>query len=117
MPRRLRGHSIFVSIVIVATIATMHSAEIGKDPNTIYLQLCANCHEGGKAPRLDSGELKHGQDDASLTRSIRDGYVGTGMPAFGPTLAATDIQALVVLLHERMAKHVTPEANVPIDPA
>jgi len=117
MLRSLRAGLFYVYTVTVAWIATGYSEEITKDPNALFQQLCLNCHDGGKAPRLRDGDFKHGWDDASLTRSIRDGYPGTGMPAFGPTLAATDIQALVVLLHERMAGTVVPETNVPIDPS
>jgi len=117
MPRRFRGDLFQIFTLICAGISVSPAAEIAQKPDAIFQQLCSNCHDGGKGPRLQEGDFKHGVDDASLTRSIRDGYPGTGMPPFGPTLAATDIQKLVVFLHERMAKRVTPEINVPIDPA
>jgi glucose/arabinose dehydrogenase len=93
------------------------SEEIKKDPAAgLFQQQCANCHDGGKAPRLMEGDFKHGSSDAEIVRSIHDGYAGTGMPAFGSTLSARDILSLVVFLHERMAQHATPDENLPIDP-
>src|SRR5437868_7841515 len=117
MPRRLRTGIFYVFVATVAWIATGRAEQIIQDPKELFQQLCSNCHDGDKAARLRDGDFKHGWDDASLTISIRDGYAGTGMPAFGPTLAATDIQKLVVFLHERMAGAVVPDINIPIDPA
>ncbi len=114
MPRRVCRELIFI-FASIAGFAAADAAEAIKDPNALFQQLCSNCHDGGKAPRLQDGDFKHGTDDLSLTRSIREGYPGTGMPAFGQTLAASDIQALVVFLHERSAKTITPETNDPID--
>jgi putative heme-binding domain-containing protein len=45
---------------------------------------CAECHglngEGGRGPRLASGEFYHGSSDAELLKNISDGIPGTEMP-------------------------------------
>ncbi len=69
-----------------------------------YAELCASCHgpnlQGGQAGSLLLPELVHGNDEASLMRSIRDGFPGKAMPAWGPVLSEGDIHALVVYLRE-----------------
>ena len=111
-------HKIIMGLVLPAAamlVTTSGASEI-KDPTTLFQQQCANCHDGGKATALQDGDFKYGRDDASLVRSIRDGYPGTGMPAFGSALNTNEIQTLVVFLHERMAKNITPKDNLAIDP-
>jgi len=113
MPRKYP--SVLALLVGAALVATGGATEIN-DPAQTFQQQCANCHDGGKGSRLREGDFKHGSDDASLVRSIREGYPGTGMPAFSAALTANEIQALVVFLHERMAEKTTPDENLVIDP-
>jgi glucose/arabinose dehydrogenase len=47
---------------------------------------------------------KHGADDDSLTRVIREGVVDAGMPAFGATLDEAQVRGLVVYLREMGAR-------------
>lgn len=115
--RQLSSHGRVLIVASALTTATLGwSADIVREPGDIFQQQCVNCHDGGRALRLQDGQFKHGKDDASITRSIHDGYADTGMPAFGETLKPREIRSLVVLLHERMANHVTPVTNLPIDP-
>jgi len=79
-----------------------HAQAKGRDAGTIYAELCAGCHgaklEGGKGGSLRGNPWKHGGDDAGLARSIRDGYPGAGMPAFGVTVNEAETRALVAFL-------------------
>jgi len=63
--------------------------------------MCAACHgvslAGGQGPSL-LGVLKHGDDMASIARSIATGYPETGMPSFGSALSATDIQNIAAYI-------------------
>lgn len=76
-----------------------------RDVKKIYAEFCANCHgaafEGGAGPSLVTGKWKHGGDDASLTRSIRDGYLQAGMPSWSAVFSDAEVRALVVYLHEQ----------------
>src|SRR5688500_8845514 len=68
--------------------------------NERYQTLGASCHgrdlEGSQARALVGVKLLHGDDDASIARSIRDGNPGKGMPAWGKTLSAADVRSLVI---------------------
>jgi aldose sugar dehydrogenase len=70
----------------------------------LYAQLCANCHgddlRGAKVASLLDRQWKHGDDDASLLRVMRDGIATSGMPAFGETLSQAELRALVVFIRE-----------------
>src|SRR5689334_1577292 len=70
-----------------------------------YTQLCASCHgpnlEGGLGPSLISQTSRHGNDDDSLTHSIRNGYPAQGMPAWGEALSEGDIRSLVIYIREK----------------
>jgi aldose sugar dehydrogenase len=82
----------------------------GRDAGQLYGQLCANCHgqnmEGGKGGSLVGSQWKHGGDDASLARSIHDGYVEAGMPKFSTTVNDAEIMALVAYIHETAVHRV-----------
>lgn len=64
-----------------------------------YARVCAACHgtrlQGGQGPSLLAQNYRHGPDDASVARSIRDGYPSHGMPAWGSILSAAEIKDLV----------------------
>jgi glucose/arabinose dehydrogenase len=87
----------------------------GRDTGQLYAQACANCHgdrlQGGKGTSLLRGNLKHGDDDESLRRSIHDGYSSAGMPAFGKTFSEAEIRGLVAFLREVATREVDPQAN------
>lgn len=81
------------------------AAGTGQSPETIATQLCASCHgaqlTGNAGPNLLDGYWNHGGDDASILRSIRDGWPESGMPPFGSAFSATEQQALVAYLKEQ----------------
>jgi glucose/arabinose dehydrogenase len=75
-----------------------------QDVRRIYQEYCASCHgpnlEGGLGGNLTDDTWKHGADDASLARVIRDGVVDNGMPGFGTMLDDPAVRALVVYIRE-----------------
>lgn len=84
-----------------------------RDAGGSYAEFCANCHgpqlEGGKGPRLVGGQLKHGGDEASLVRSIRDGYREAGMPGFARAMSPAETLALATFIRETSTRRVDPE--------
>jgi len=80
-----------------------------RDVAAIWKETCASCHgeqlQGGQAPTLLDDEWSFGGDDASLARSVREGNVDAGMPAFGELLDDKDVRALVIYIRERRAEH------------
>jgi glucose/arabinose dehydrogenase len=85
----------------------------GRDAGALYAELCANCHggklEGGKGGSLRGNPWKHGGDDASLARSIRDGLPGAGMPAFHATVTEAETHALIAFLREAATRAIDPQ--------
>ena len=70
-----------------------------RDVADIYASLCANCHgpkmEGALGPSLIDDIWKSGADDEGIARTIREGQLASGMPAFSGALSSQDIRALV----------------------
>jgi aldose sugar dehydrogenase len=70
----------------------------------LYGDLCVTCHgprlQGGPAPSLVDDVWTHGSADTDITRSIREGWPASGMPAFGAALSDQQIRALVVYITE-----------------
>jgi len=79
------------------------AAQAAQPPRGIvntFTQVCANCHgpngSGGSAPSLLDDTWAHGGSDAEIAASIKNGWPGTPMPAFGATLNEQDIRATAV---------------------
>lgn len=64
-----------------------------------YTDYCSGCHgstlTGGRAPTLFDDTWRVGGDEASLTRSIREGLPGTEMPPFKDILTEAQIEGLI----------------------
>lgn len=92
------------------TVTTELSAQIQRPGalNTTYAQFCASCHganmEGGLAPSMLDDVWVHGGDDESIARSIRDGNLEKGMPAWSAALSEKEIRAMVIFIREHRAK-------------
>ncbi len=106
---------IFFRLVLLANLVAAaggSAAPPGRDAGKIYAELCANCHGeklgGGKGPNLLGGTWKHGGDDASLARSIRDGFPSQGMPSFAKAVNPAETEALVAFLHEIATRKIDP---------
>lgn len=92
----------------------------GREVTKLYAEQCASCHgadmSGGSGPSLCGEIWKHGGDDTSVTRSIRDGYADAGMPAMRQIISPAEIRALVVYIHEKRAsaEQAHTKYNVPV---
>ncbi len=79
----------------------------GREITKLYADKCASCHgadmSGASASSLVDGKWRYGGDDASLTRSIRDGHPDGGMPAMVAQVNRAEIRTLVVYIHEKSA--------------
>jgi mono/diheme cytochrome c family protein len=79
-----------------------------RDVVAFFANNCAACHgmnlQGGSAKGLLTNVWNHGADDDSIARVIREGDIEKGMPAWKAALTDADIRAMVVLIHEKIAK-------------
>ena len=70
----------------------------------LYQQHCAQCHgenlEGGRGSSLLVPRLAYGEDDASMTRIIREGLPGDTMPGYLSVLSGPEIRSLVIFIRE-----------------
>lgn len=102
--------AVAIGIVVPATyFAQQNPPSRGREVTKLYADNCAGCHgpdmAGGSAPGLIDGKWRYGGDDASLTRSIRDGHPDAGMPAMRQVLNDAEIRALVIYIHEKGAAY------------
>jgi glucose/arabinose dehydrogenase len=88
----------------VPVLSYAQDAPAGADS---YARHCAVCHgreaRGGQGPSLLSKAYARGTDDASVTRTIRQGFPEGGMPAFGAVLSEAQIGSVVAFLREKRA--------------
>ncbi len=99
----MRTHyACLLGLLSLAQVST--AAEPARDADTLYQQLCANCHgaalEGGRAPDLRDQQWRSDGSDAALARVILEGIDNTGMPGFSQSLSAAEAQSLVIHLRE-----------------
>jgi glucose/arabinose dehydrogenase len=96
-----------MSIVPRAYFAQHNPPSKGREVTKLYAETCAGCHgadmSGGSASSLLKSDWHYGGDDASLTRSIRDGHPDAGMPAMRQALNDPEIRGLVIYIRERGA--------------
>lgn len=69
---------------------------LGRD---VYSARCANCHgsegQGGRGPRLNNGASLSAYPEASAMVDVIANGLNAGMPAFGDSLSAAEIDAVV----------------------
>ena len=80
----------------------------GREITKVYSDNCASCHgadlAGGSAPSLIDPTWHYSGDDRKITRAIREGHSGAGMPNLRQLLNAAEARALVIYIHEKNAK-------------
>jgi glucose/arabinose dehydrogenase len=100
----------FSAVILLAWcgFATLPLHARGTNVVAFFTNNCAACHglnlQGGSAPSLLTGTWRHGSDDESIARVIREGDLEKGMPAWKAALSDADIRAMVVLLREKIAR-------------
>ncbi len=104
--------SLLLAVAPVFVAAQTAEAPKARDAGTIYTANCAGCHgpnlEGGKGGSLIDAEWKHGSDEAAIVRSISQGFMQSGMPAFGATINEADTKALAIFIRETGTKKKDP---------
>ncbi len=92
-------------VAIQADTAVSAPVTVSSEAIELYATTCSGCHGdngqgSGIAPPLNSPELRTRLDDTALTMTmtITNGRSGTQMPAWGNTLSAEEINALVTLI-------------------
>jgi aldose sugar dehydrogenase len=89
-------------------------------PAKIYAANCASCHgtrlQGGQGASLIAVHYIHGTDDATIERSIKEGYPAKGMPLWSGTISEEDIRALVQFIKHERAEN-SPEHLAELDRA
>lgn len=95
--------------VVMAALLTLAPgfAATGRDVAQIYKENCGNCHganlEGAQALSLvDASKYKRGTNDFEISRSIREGYTNSGMPAMLQSMTEPELRAMVIFIRERM---------------
>ncbi len=95
-------------VLSVAVFAHQQTQTPVRDVAKLYGELCANCHgprlEGAQFGSLVDDDWKFGNDDASLTKSIRDGHPAQGMPPMASLLSPQEIRAMVIYIREQGAQ-------------
>lgn len=87
-------------ICLAAAFAGFLAAQARRDSGqALFAARCAVCHgalgDGGSAPDLTNSKWQASKTDEQLELAIHDGLRGAAMPAFGGSLDAESLQALV----------------------
>ncbi len=92
----------------VSGLAQRNPPSQGREVTKLYAETCAGCHgadlTGGSGPSLLETDWHYTGDDTKLTRAIREGHRGPGMPDVPKLLNDAEIRGLVVYIHEKSTK-------------
>ena len=111
--------------LVLAFSATATAAEPApRSPETIVATFCTACHgaqlTGERAPSLLDDRWLHGSDDASVLRSIAEGFPLLGMPGYGAVLSTTEQRDLLAYLRRQAAEfaagRIAPPPPPPAEP-
>jgi aldose sugar dehydrogenase len=106
-------------LVLTCVLRAASSSAADAPPGAAtFLQYCSGCHgpeaDGGRGPSLLSPRYAHGVEDANVTRSIREGFPEAGMPAFGATLSAAQIEDIIALLRGKREAPPPPSTRLDV---
>lgn len=103
----------FLASVFIVSDTVAQNREVGR----LYSENCASCHganlEGGQTESMLDDNWRHGGDDESLARVIRDGAESEGMPAWKGMLSESEIRAMVVYIREKATQNRNRQAGYP----
>ena len=93
-------------LAAVPAAAQAPSATAAGDGEALFRNNCASCHGAdrqgtGLGPPLSPQTYRYGGTRGDLARIIRNGIASQGMPAFGGTLSAAQIEAIAAFLPAR----------------
>jgi mono/diheme cytochrome c family protein len=96
--------------VFTTTGTTAAGNKAAANSKELYTQLCASCHgmnmQGNeKVPSLVDNQWLNGGTRQAIIKSITDGIVSKGMPAWGGTLTAPEIVKMADYIVLRAGKH------------
>lgn len=92
--------SLVFCVLLLATSDAYSSSRAVRKVDDLYRENCQSCHGAGF---FKDSEVRwmHGGSADEIARSIAEGHPERGMPAFGESLSAVEIQGLVVFLREK----------------
>ena len=107
-----------LSLVTSSTFAQLQGVEESIES---YQSNCAVCHgeslQGAPQGVPLLGDLRHGDDMAAISASIRNGYVETGMPTWRDTLSEAEIRNIALFILESRVNigYVTFNYDTPLE--
>ena len=92
---------IFISVITLFTAffaidlkkSEKHETHVEEKADKNYQTYCSGCH-GGKMDAFVDRKWKYGNSPENLYKSIKNGYVDGGMPAFEKTFSDKEIKDL-----------------------
>jgi len=84
---------------VYQTVKSVHAAYPFATPQENYANYCSGCH-GEKMDAFTDRQWKHGDKQADLEKSIKDGWLNEGMPAFAETFSDKEIKELATYILE-----------------
>ena len=109
--RHFRSVAVVVVLTVIAAAPLLLRAQPKPNPRDVsklYGELCAGCHgpklTGAQAPSLLDDVWKFGGDDASISKSIKEGSLAAGMPPMANALSDQEVRAMVIFIREEAAK-------------
>ncbi|MCB0846051.1 MAG: cytochrome c, partial [Bacteroidetes bacterium] len=93
--------TLLVISIIIPVLFTNCTSQNSDPFQTVYQTNCVACH-GDKlqgtpqGPALIGTELKNGETNAELIKSIKEGNPEKGMPAFSAMLTDTEIKQIAI---------------------
>jgi aldose sugar dehydrogenase len=96
---------LFSLLAIVLFIACSTSkkevgvVEFGRQPDAIYKEFCASCH-GQQGESFRTRTFKYGDTKENIHKSIKEGIVAAGMPAYGASMTVEEIDHLTTYVKE-----------------
>ncbi len=104
-PSAAGGSPLAVLVCVAALFPVAAPAQDAQLGSATFASNCQACHgahaDGGQGPSLlVAAAYAHGADDASVARTIHDGFSEGGMPAFGAVLSEAQISGIVAYLHQ-----------------
>ena len=86
---------VLIAIQITHSCKNMPRAGQARDAASNYRMFCAGCH-GDNLEKFAAKQWMEEEGTASVERSIRDGILDIGMPAFAKTFSEKEIKELAV---------------------